>query len=183
MSLRFTRTDIFPDDTNLLPTAGSAEQRALLQDELDIANDDYFERLQQFSDVTDNIYPELMSATKNVLAEVLPNKPLRVLDLCSGIGIVSLQLLQADLPIESITLADMSGEILGRATTFLTNRLGNRAPKLDTVVIDLLAEDLPQKLHGTYDLVVNAAGRVTAVMTGVPVVETAIILPLRSAMF
>src|SRR5258706_12271693 len=107
MPVKPTRTDLFPDDTNLLPTTGSAEQAGLREDELEIATEAYFERLQQFSDVTDNIYPELMAACRNAIAEAAPNRPLRVLDLCSGIGIVSLQLLDADLPIAELTLADL----------------------------------------------------------------------------
>lgn len=155
MSLRYTRTDLFPDDTNALPTAGSPEQQALLQDELDIANEDYFARLQQFSDVTDNIYPELVAATRNVIAEAIPGRRLRVLDLCSGIGIVSLELLRADVAIESLTLADMSSEILGRARTFLTKQCGAGLPPLDTVVIDLLVDDLRDSVQGSYDLVIT----------------------------
>ena len=62
MPVHVTRTDLFPDDTNPLPTPGSTEQAALLEDELEIATEAYFERLQQFSDVTDNIYPALVAA-------------------------------------------------------------------------------------------------------------------------
>jgi SAM-dependent methyltransferase len=155
MPLRYTRTDLFPDDTNALPTANSREQAALLQDELDIANEDYFERLQQFSDVTDNIYPELMTATRNVVAEALPGRPLRVLDLCSGVGIVSIELIKADVNVRSLTLADMSGEILDRATRLLTKKFGSALPTIDTVVTDLLIDDLRVKARGPYDLVIT----------------------------
>src|SRR5882724_13044800 len=119
MPIHVKRTDLFPDDVNPLPTAGSREQAALVDDELEIATEAYFERLQQFSEVTDNIYPELIGACRNVIAEAAPNRPLRVLDLCSGIGIVSLQLLAADFQIAELTLADLSSEILGRATQLL----------------------------------------------------------------
>jgi len=155
MSIQLTRTELFPDDVNPLPTAGSAEQAALVEDELEIATEAYFERLQQFSDVTDNIYPELLSACRNVLAEVAPNRPLRVLDLCSGIGIVTLQLLGADFPVAEVTLADLSPVILGRATEVIRKRQPNHPARVQTVALDLLADDLRAKCPGPYDLIVT----------------------------
>lgn len=155
MPISITRTDLFPDDTNSLPTAGSVEQAALVDDELEIATEAYFERLQQFSEVTDNIYPALMSTCRNVLAEVAPNRPLRVLDLCSGIGIVSLQLIAADFPVAELTLADLSPVILGRARELLAKRHPGYPAKVTTVALDLLADDLREKCAGPYDLVVT----------------------------
>jgi SAM-dependent methyltransferase len=156
MPLHYSNPQLFPDDTNPLPTSGSKEQQALLEDELEIATEAYFQRLQQFSEVTDNIFPELMSACRNVVAQALPGKKLRVLDLCSGIGIVSLELLKADFPIERITMADMSPEILGRAAALLEKRHGAEVGKrLRTVVTDLLVHDLRETLAEEYDLIVT----------------------------
>jgi SAM-dependent methyltransferase len=153
--LRVSRPQTFPDDTNPLPTAGSREQAALLDDELEIGHEGYFERLQQFSDVTDNIYPELIRACRNVLAQVRPNEPLRVLDLCSGVGIVSLELLRSGLPIASISLADLSRELLGRAQALIAKRHPEILGRVDTVELDLLIHDLDSRLNGSYDLVVT----------------------------
>jgi len=155
MPIHVKRTDLFPDDVNPLPTAGSREQAALVDDELEIATEAYFERLQQFSEVTDNIYPELIGACRNVIAEAAPNRPLRVLDLCSGIGIVSLELLAADFQIAELTLADLSSEILGRATQLLAKRQPAIAGRVKTTQLDLLADDLRAKCSGPYDLVVT----------------------------
>jgi SAM-dependent methyltransferase len=155
MPLHYTKPQLFPDDTNPLPMAGTPEQQALLEDELEIGTESYFERLQQFSDRTDNIYPELIGACRNALAQALPGKPLRVLDLCSGVGIVSYELLKAGLSIESLTLADMSPVLLERAVAILKKRVGSALPKaVNTVVTDLLVDDLRTKLT-QYDLVVT----------------------------
>jgi SAM-dependent methyltransferase len=155
MPLRYPNPQLFPDDTNPLPTSGSAEQQDLLEDELEIGTESYFERLQQFTDRTDNIYPELMGACRNVTAQALPNQSLRVLDLCSGVGIVSQELLKADFPIASITLADMSAVMLERAVALLEKYRGPDITKrVTTVVTDLLVDDLREKV-GQYDLVVT----------------------------
>lgn len=90
------------------------------------------------------------------MAEALPGRPLRVLDLCCGVGVVALQLLESDLPIERLTLADLSPELMRRASALLDKRLGaDRLPPLDTVEIDLLVDDLAEHTEGKYDLVVT----------------------------
>jgi SAM-dependent methyltransferase len=156
MPLRVTRPQLFPDDTNPLPAAGSAEQAALLDDELEIGNEGYLERLRQLSDVTDNIYPELLAAIRNTVAQALPGQRLRVLDLCSGVGVVSLQMIEADLPIDHLTLADLSPELMRRAQDILEKRLGAaRMPPHATVQLDLLVDDLRQRGGAPYDLVVT----------------------------
>src|SRR5688572_8596025 len=156
MPLRISRPELFPDDTNPLPMSGSTEQAALLDDELEIGNEGYLERLEQLSDVTDNIYPELLAAIRNTIAQVMPGKRLRILDLCSGVGVVSLQLIEADVPIERLTLADLSPELLRRAQAIITKRVGeSRVPPLDTIALDLLVEDLRERSRGDFDLVVT----------------------------
>ena len=80
---------------------------------------------------------------------------MRVLDLCSGVGIVSQELLKADLPIESITLADMSPVLLGRAVALLEKHHPSFGKRLTTVVTDLLVDDLREKL-GQFDLIVTS---------------------------
>ena len=62
MPLRVSRPELFPDDTNPLPASGSAEQAALLDDELELGTEHYLERLEQLSDITNDIYPALMAA-------------------------------------------------------------------------------------------------------------------------
>ena len=156
MPLSLRRTELFPDDTNALPTAGSAAQDALLADELEIGNERYLEQLQQFSHVTDNIYPELVAACRNVLAVAQPGRTLRVLDLCSGVGVVSLELIRADVSIEELTLADLSPELMKRAVEILTRRgAAARVRQLDMVQVDLLVEDLRHRVPGPFDLVVT----------------------------
>jgi SAM-dependent methyltransferase len=152
--LRITRPDLFPDDTNPLPSSGSKEQELLLADELDFGTETYLERLQQLSDVTDNIYPELVATCRNVTAAALPGRPLRVLDLCSGVGVVTMELVRGDLPIERVTLADLSPELLRRAVAILGKRLP-RLPALDTAQVDLLADELAARVTGPFDLVVT----------------------------
>jgi SAM-dependent methyltransferase len=49
----------------------------------------------------------------------------------------------------------MSSEILGRATALIEKRHGTMTPKIDTLPIDLLAEDLREKTTGKYDLVIT----------------------------
>lgn len=152
MPLILPRPELFPDDTNPLPTSGSAEQHALLRDELEIGNEAYLERLQQFSEVTDSIYPALVEACRDAVAQVNPNRELRVMDLCSGIGLVSLLLLQAELPIASLALVDLSPELMARAQTILRARLG-QLPPLSTHQADLLVGDLPTTVEGRFDVV------------------------------
>ena len=155
MPLHVTRPQLFPDDTNPLPMAGSPEQAALLDDELEVGNEGYLEFLSQLSDVTDNIYPELVAACRNAIAQAIPGRPLRVLDLCAGVGVVTLNLVQADLPIERITLADVSSTLLDRARAILSKRLGAALPPIDTAQLDVLVDDLPDKISGPFDLIVT----------------------------
>jgi SAM-dependent methyltransferase len=154
--LAISRPDLFPDDTSVVPTSGSPEQAILLADELEFGTEAYLERLKQLSDLADDIFPELVAACRNAVAQALPGRPLRVLDLCCGIGVVTLELIEAGLPIERVTLADLSAEMIGRAEAILTKRLGaDRLPPLDTAVLDVLVDDLPEHLAGEYDLVVT----------------------------
>ncbi len=146
---------MFPDDTNPLPTAGSAEQAALLDDEHDIGDEGYLDRLNQMSGVTDDVYPELVAAARNALAAAVGDRPVRVLDLCCGIGVITLKLVEAGLPIEQVTLADLSDEMLRRARAILGKRLGDRLPPLDAVQVDLLVGDVRDRLAGGYDLVIT----------------------------
>ncbi len=156
MPLHVARPELFPDDTNPLPRAGSPEQAALLADELAQGTEGYLDFLRQLSDVTDDIYPELTSACVQTAAQALPGRRLRVLDLCCGIGVVTLRLVEAGLPIASVTLADLSPELIGRAQAMLARRLGaGSVPPLDTLELDLLVDDLPTRADGRYDLVVT----------------------------
>jgi SAM-dependent methyltransferase len=152
--LRVTRPELFPDDTNSLPTAGSSEQAALLADEHELGNERYLERLEQFSETTGELYRELVATSRDVLAQALPGRAARVVDLCCGIGVVTLKLVESGLPIERVTLADLSPEMLRRASTILARRLGDRLPALDTVQLDVLVDDLPDRLGGRFELVV-----------------------------
>jgi SAM-dependent methyltransferase len=155
MPLQLVRPQLFPDDTNPLPAPGSREQHALIEDELEIGNETYLERLQQFSSVTDNIYPELVAACRDVVAQTMPDRPLRVLDLCSGIGMVSLMLLNAGMPISSIALVDISAELMERAQRILRAKRGASLPPLTTHRADLLVGDLRERVEGKFDLVVT----------------------------
>jgi SAM-dependent methyltransferase len=155
MPLQFVRPQLFPDDTNPLPTPGSREQHALIADELEIGNETYLERLQQFSEVTDNIYPELVAACRDTVAQTMPGRPLRLLDLCSGIGLVSLQLLQADLPVSSISLVDISTELMSRAQQILRRKRGDALPPVSAHHADLLVGDLAEVVEGPFDLAVT----------------------------
>jgi SAM-dependent methyltransferase len=152
--LRVTRPELFPDDTNPLPTSGSPEQAALLADEHELGNEAYLERLTQFSETTGELYRELVASCRDVLAQTLPGRPARVLDLCCGIGVVTLKLVESELPIDRVTLADLSPEMLRRATAILGRRLGARLPALETVQLDVLVDDLPARLAGPFELVV-----------------------------
>ncbi len=153
MPLQFVRPQLFPDDTNPLPAPGSLEQSALIADELEIGNETYLERLQQFSEVTDNIYPELVAACRDVVAQTLPGRPLRFLDLCSGIGMVSLMLLNAGLPLASLSLVDISTELMNRAKQILRTKRGAALPPISTHQMDLLEGNLADAVDGKYDLV------------------------------
>lgn len=155
MPLHFDRPQLFPDDTNSLPTPGSREQLALIADELEIGNETYLERLQQFSDVTDNIYPELVAACRDVVAQTMPDRPLRLLDLCSGIGMVSMMLLDSGMPLSSISLMDISPELMGRAQSILARKYGAKLPPLSAHHADLLVGDLSDAVEGPFDLVVT----------------------------
>jgi SAM-dependent methyltransferase len=155
MPLHVARPQLFPDDTNPLPQAGSPEQAALLDDELEVGHEGYLEFLSQLSDVTDNIYPELVAACRNAVAQALPGRALRVLDLCAGVGVVTLHLVQADLPIERVTLADVSPTLLDRARAILGKRLGAALPPIDTAQLDVLVDDLPDRVGGPFDLIVT----------------------------
>lgn len=157
MPVELAHTDLFPDDTTVVPTSGSAEQAALLADEVEFGTEDFLDRLQEFSDLAAAFYDELMAACQNVVAEALPGRRLRVLDLCSGVGLVTLRLLGTELPIERVTLADLSPELMERARVILARRVDpNRLPPLETVEIDLLVTDLAERLAGPYDLVITS---------------------------
>lgn len=155
MPLHVSRPQLFPDDTNPLPMAGSPEQAALLDDELAVGNEGYLEFLSSLSDVTDNIYPELASACRNAVAQAMPGRALRVLDLCAGVGVVTLHLVQADLPIERVTLADVSPILLERARAILGKRLGAATPPIETALLDVLVDELPARVGGPFDLIVT----------------------------
>jgi len=112
--------------------------------------------LTQMADTAEDIYPELVDATRNAIAQALPDRPVRVLDLCSGVGIVSARLLEAKVPIASLALADLSPVLLERASALLAKRFPVPAVhELTTTAIDVLAEDLPGRLGGPFDLVVT----------------------------
>lgn len=154
MPLHLSRQELFPDDVNPLPTSGSADQLALIADELQIGNEAYLDRLRQFSDLTDNIYPELVRACQGATREALGERSLRVLDLCTGIGAASLALLDAGLAISALTWVDISDELLRRAREVLARRYP-RMPGPSCHRLDLLADQLTGALSGPFDLVVT----------------------------
>lgn len=159
MPLYLSRPEIFPDDTTVVPSSGSPEQAALIADEIDVGNEDFVERLEQFSDLASVLYTELMKATRNAVGRLMPGRPLRVLDLCSGVGMVSLSLLQTELPVKRLTLADISPELMSRARSFLAKRLGpDHLPPTDTVRLDLLTDDPTDRLAGPFDLILCSNG-------------------------
>lgn len=157
MPITLTRRDIFPDDLNELPTAGSPEQQGLLEDEHEIGNEDYLKSLEKLSDVTDNIYPELIAACINTLDEAHPKKkPLRVMDLCSGVGLVSLKLIERDIEIEELTLVDLSPLLLERALVLLRKSPNiHKVRNIRIVQLDLLVDDLGRWKPESFDLVVT----------------------------
>ncbi|HXU72333.1 MAG TPA: class I SAM-dependent methyltransferase [Polyangia bacterium] len=156
MPITLPRHDLFPDDNNALPAAGSSEQKLLLEDEHEIGNADYLKSLEKLSDVTDSIYPELISNCVNVLRAVAPTKKLRVMDLCSGVGLVSMKLLEQDLEIEELTLVDLSPLLLERAIALLQNSPNfHKIRKITTVQADLLVDDFERFAADSFDLVVT----------------------------
>lgn len=159
MPIVLNRPDLFPDDTNPLPTPASAEQKLLIEDEHEIGTESYLERLQALSDVTDDIYPELIGNCLNVLHAVQVPRPLRVLDLCSGIGLVSLKLIERDVAIEELTLVDLSPTLLERATAVLRKSPHiDKVKELKTAEADLLIDDLSGWKPESYDLVLTCNG-------------------------
>lgn len=157
MPITLSRHDLFPDDDNALPAAGSAEQKRLLDDEHEVGTEAYLQFLESLSDVTDDIYPELIGNCVNVLAEVQPQKkPLRVMDLCSGIGLVSLKLLERDVEIEELTLVDLSPLLLERALPILRKSPHfHKVKRVRTVQLDLLRDDLDRFADGSFDVVLT----------------------------
>jgi SAM-dependent methyltransferase len=156
MPITLQRTDLFPDDNNALPTTGSAEQTALLTDEHEIGNAEYLKSLEKLSDVTDNIYPELIGACVNTLRTVGPTKKLRVMDLCSGVGLVTMKLIEQDVEIEEVTLVDLSPLLLERAIELLRKSPNaHKIHKIKTVQLDLLVDDLDRWAPESFDLVVT----------------------------
>jgi SAM-dependent methyltransferase len=156
MPITYRRTDLFPDDTNALPMAGSAEQGLLLADEHEIGNADYLKSLEKLSDVTDAIYPELIGSCVNVLKTLGKTRRLRVMDLCSGVGLVSMKLLEQDLEIEELTLVDLSPLLLERAIELLRkspNR--HKVRTIKAVQLDLLVDNLDRFDPDSFDLVVT----------------------------
>lgn len=156
MPITLKRHDIFPDDNNALPSAGSAEQERLLEDEHEVGTEAYLQFLESLSDVTDDIYPELIGNCVTVLEEVQPKKPLRVLDLCSGIGLVSMKLLEKDVQIEELTLADLSPLLLERALPILRKSPNfHKVKQVRTEQLDLLVDNLERFAPGSFDLVLT----------------------------
>lgn len=153
MPLMLSNQQVFPDDDNPVPTSGSDAQRALIEDELEIGNEGYLDRLRQFSEITDNIYPELARACRGVTEAAMRGRRLRMLDLCSGIGVASLTLLEADLPIHELVLVDISEELMRRARALL----GQRAPAVPVSCfgLDVLTGDLSEVVSSPVDLAVT----------------------------
>jgi SAM-dependent methyltransferase len=156
MPITYQRTDLFPDDTNVLPISGSAEQELLLVDEHEIGNAEYLKSLEKLSDVTDAIYPELIGSCVNVLRTVGKTRRLRVMDLCSGVGLVSMKLLEQDIEIDELTLVDLSPLLLERAVDLLRKSPNaHKVRTIKTVQLDLLVDDLSRFEPRSFDLVVT----------------------------
>jgi ubiquinone/menaquinone biosynthesis C-methylase UbiE len=156
MPITLRRTDLFPDDTNPLPTSGSPEQAALIEDELQLGNEAYVQSLNKISDVAGQIYPELVSNALSVLRAVGIARPLRVFDLCSGIGIMALSLVERDVSIAELTLVDVSDEMLARARTLLDKSPGRKkVAHLVTTRLDPLVDDLERFAPASFDLVTS----------------------------
>jgi tRNA (cmo5U34)-methyltransferase len=154
--ITFKRNDLFPDDTNPLPTSGSVEQQRLLADELEVGNEAYLQSLQKISSVANDLYPELIGGCINVLAEVQLARPLRVMNLCSGVGLAALKLLEQDVAVEELVLVDVSPQLLERAVELLGRSAHfHKVKKLGTTQLDPLIDDLTRWTAGAFDLVVT----------------------------
>jgi SAM-dependent methyltransferase len=155
--ITFKRHDLFPDDTNALPAPGSSEQQRLLEDEVEVNTEAYVESLKKISNVANDLYPELIGACVNVLAEAQPERrPLRVMNLCCGAGIAVLELLERDLHIAQLTMVDISPILLERAERLLRKSPHiARVQAMELVQLDPLVDDLARWAPGSFDLVLT----------------------------
>ncbi len=148
---------LFPSDTTRVPQPGSKDYALLLEEQLQVSDERFIDRLRELSPMVDVIFDEFARATKSIYDSIHAPRPIRVLDLAGGIGFGVRRISESGLPIEALTIVDWSDEILSRAQEYIPQSKNWRAP-IREVPLDLIHEDLPSDFEGKFDAVLISIG-------------------------
>ena len=127
----------FPRDTTHGPVPGTPEYDDFIDDQLTIIKADYLRSIGKLTPLADEIFTEVGPAAAAILSAIQPDRALRVLDICCGIGLAVDTLMTLGVSIDSLTLTEQDARILERTVAFLEER-GHRSKirSLTTTVFD-----------------------------------------------
>jgi cyclopropane fatty-acyl-phospholipid synthase-like methyltransferase len=147
----------FPRDATHGPIPGTAEYEQFIDDQLTIIKADYLRSAKKLTSLADDIFVEVGKNAVAILNTIMPGRPLRILDICSGIGLATETFIELGVPVESVTLTEQDPRLLERAVEYLTEK--GHAAKIKkgirTDVFDPNIHRLADKAPGEFDLVVS----------------------------
>ena len=147
----------FPRDTTHGPIPGTPGYEQFIDDQLTIIKADYLRSAKKLTSLADDIFVQVGRNAVSIIDTIMPGKPLRVLDICSGIGLATETFIELGVPVESVTLTEQDPRLLERAVEYLTEK-GHAAKirgGIRTNVFDPNIHRLADKAPGEYDLVVS----------------------------
>jgi len=146
----------FPRDTTHGPIPGTSEYDEFIDDQKTIINADYLRSVSKLSPVAHEIFNEVGQGAFGIISAVMPDKPLRVLDICCGAGLAIEALVNLGVPIESLTLTEQDPSLIETAVSYLGGK-GYLAKigSLKTAIFDPNTCRLSERTAGEFDLVIS----------------------------
>lgn len=148
--------EFFPRDTTVPPVPGTKNFDLYLNDQLTFIDAEYIKSAGKMTNVADEIFVEVGKNAVSMMNAIMPGRPVRVLDLCSGIGMSAETFLSMGMQIESLTLTEQHEDLVRRAMEY-TEAKGFRSKlgKVTGAVFEPNLHKLADKAPGEYDLVVS----------------------------
>lgn len=148
--------EFFPRDATVPPVPGTPSFDLYLRDQLTFIDAEYIKSAGKMTNVADEIFVEVGKSAVSMMNAIMPGRPVRVLDLCSGIGLAAETFLSMGLQIESLTLTEQHPDLVRRAAEYTeTKGFRSKVGRLNAAFFEPNLHKLEDKAPGEYDLVVS----------------------------
>jgi phospholipid N-methyltransferase len=148
--------EFFPRDATVPPVPGTNDFDLYLNDQLTFIDAEYIKSANKMTNVADEIFVEVGKNAVAMMNAIRPRKAVRVLDLCSGIGMATETFLEMGMQVESLTLTEQHPDLVRRAVEYTeTKGFRSKIARLASAFFEPNLHKLADVAPGEYDLVVS----------------------------